>query len=164
MIGDVISKLRKARNGDLLVVINGSSDSANRIKNEISKSLGSKVMIRKLEDLTVVKIFDLDCETSKEEVLDAVSGVNDVGAKLTSLRLAYGESRTAVVILPFTIVRRLCAIGRLRVGLVYTRVRSIVLPQRCFKCLAFGHGLQVCDGTDPGVSAVGAAGVLTTFG
>lgn len=72
----------------------------------------------------------------------------NVGAKLVSLRRSFGDSQTAVLMLQSAFAKRLCMLGRLRVGLVYARVRPTELPQRCFKCLAFGHVLRDCLGTD----------------
>lgn len=117
-------------------------------KDEVAKSLGPDTKIQKLDDLSTVEIRDLDGEVTKEEVLEAVSGYDDVGAKLVSLRRTYGDSKTAVVRVPSSTATRLCAVGRLRVDLVCTRVYPIVLPTRCYMCLAFGHTVRDCSGLD----------------
>lgn len=51
--------------------------------------------------------------------------------------------------------RRLCAAGRIRVGLVYARVglvyarvRQTELPSGCYRCLAFGHIVRERTGPD----------------
>lgn len=68
--------------------------------------------------------------------------------KLVSLRNTYGESKTAVLLIPSALAKRLCGLGRLQVGLVYTRVRLVDLPPPCFRCLAFGHTVKDCCGVD----------------
>lgn len=80
-----------------------------------------------------MEIRDLDSETTKKEILEAVSSSHDdVGAKLVSLKKSFGDAQTAVVILPSACAKRIFALGRLRVGLAE-------LPQRCYRCLAFDH-------------------------
>lgn len=147
--GNSIGRLRKTRNGDLLVVINGGNGPAETVKAEITRALGAGATVRKLENSSVVEIRDLDAETTKEEVLNAVNSTCKEGnSKLVSLRKVVDDTQTAVVSLQSMAAKRLCESGRLRVGLVYARVRPTELPPRCFRCLAFGHVLEDCKGPD----------------
>lgn len=143
--GNSIGKLRKTNAGDLLVEINGGSDSAEVVRAELVRSLGPEARVRKLENSSAVEIRDLDAETTRDEVLEAVGGPGGPGdVRLVSLRQMYGGAQAAIVSLPAMEAKRLCSAGRLRVGLVYARVRSIELPDRCYRCLAFGHVRRDC--------------------
>lgn len=147
--GDSIAKLRRTMAGDLLIEINGGTSAAEVMRAEVQRSLGPAARVRKLEEKAPVEIRDIDTEATKEEVLEAVASL-DQDARLVSLRLAYGGAQTAVVALSSTAARRLCSVGRLRVGLVFARVRSVELPDRCYKCLAFGHTRRNCGGIERG--------------
>lgn len=145
--GDSIAKMRKTTNGNLLIEINGGTDAAEAVKNEVARTLGPAAKVRQMMDEAPIEIRDLDEETTREEVLAAVSALSEANtARLVSLRIAYGE--TAVVVVPSVVARRICAVGRLRVGLVYARVRRAELPPRCLRCLAFGHLTRECNGAD----------------
>lgn len=59
------------------------------------------------------------------------------------------EAKWLAAIVPDAAAQKLLRVGRLRVGLIYTRVRKGVKRRRCFKCLAFGHESGQCrDGPD----------------
>lgn len=131
VMGNAISKMKRTKNGELLIVINGSNDSAYRVNAEFSKLFGADVKVRKLDDLVAMEIRDLNAEIPKEELVAAVSNSNDdIGAKLVSLRSTYGKSKIAVLLISSALAKHLCGLGWLRVSLVYTRVRPVELPPR----------------------------------
>lgn len=147
--GVSIAKMRKTTNGKLLIEINGGAEATEVVREEVARSLGSVAKVRRMTDEAPIEIRDLDGETTSEEVLGAVSALPDGNiTRLVSLRMVYGNTKTAVVVLPSVAAKRICAVGRLRVGLVYTRVLHTELPSRCFRCLAFGHQMRDCIGTD----------------
>lgn len=125
------------------VKIDGVNECVNHIFTQFNTLLKSRIELFVL----IIKRNE-EKKVSKEELLDAVSSNNDVYVKLVSPRTVYDGSKKSVVIFSAVIARRLCAVGRLRVGFVYTRVRPIVLPQRYFKCLAFSHNIRECSGLD----------------
>lgn len=69
----------------------------------------------------------------------------DIGARLASIRKAFGGAQMAVVVLPTAAATQMCSTGRLRVGVVSARFRPTVLSDRCFRCFTFGHVRR--DGT-----------------
>lgn len=147
--GNSIAKMRQTKAGALLIEINGGADSAEVIRAEMERSLGPGTAVRMAESLSPVEIRDLDGFTTKEEVLEAFSVHGCPNrSKIVSLRKAYSGAQTAIVVVPDQMAKRLCAVGRIRVGLVYARIRPIELPTRCFRCLAFGHVSRDCKGTD----------------
>lgn len=147
--GDAIMKMRETQNGKLLIEINGGAGPTETVRAEVARSMGPKASVRVLEDKSPVEILDLDAETTTHEVTEALAG-HDGGAeaRVVSLRKAYGRSQTAVILLPSAAAARLCKAGRMRVGLVYARVRHTELKQRCFKCLNFNHMARECVGRD----------------
>lgn len=147
--GTAISKMRQTKNGNLLIEINGGADSAKIVMKEVERSIGSSDRVRMTEDLAAVEVRDLDEVTTKEEVLDAFMALDGTfGAKIINLRKVYGGAQTAIVLLPRQAARRLCADGRIRIGLVYARVRPTEPLNRCFRCLAPGHMSRTCTGVD----------------
>lgn len=147
--GNAIAKMRKTTSGKLLIEINGGNDAAETVRQEIVRSLGPTAKVRRMANESPIEIRDLDDETSGEEVLEAVSAqIGEESAQLVSLRRTYGDAKTAVVVLPSEAAKRLCTAGRIRVGLVYARVRHAELPPRCLRCLAFGHLARSCTGRD----------------
>lgn len=121
--GDAIAKMCKTASGKLLIEINGRNDAAETVRQEIARSLGPTAKVRRMADESPIEIRDLDDETSGEEVLGAISAqIGDESARLVSLRRAYGGTKTAVVVLLSVVAKRLCATGRIRVGLVFARV------------------------------------------
>lgn len=67
---------------------------------------------------------------------------------MVSLRKRFGGSQMALVSLPMEVSRKLINVGRLRIGMVSCRVRTADTKIRCFRCLAFRHTSNKCDGPD----------------
>lgn len=148
MTGTSISKLKQSKYynnpGGLLIEFNGGSDSA-----EVERSFGLNVKIVKLEDSTAVELCDLDGLVAVEEIKEALSKEMEIGStegRVGKGKKAYGGAKTAIVSLLAQMARLLCKTGRLKVGLVYVRVRPTVLQTRCYRCLFFGHILRNCKG------------------
>lgn len=142
-------RMRQTGKNELLIEINGGTDSADSVRAEVERSLGSDAKVRKLEESSPVEIRDLDEETSKDEILDAVNTYTGGNvARVVNMRKAFGGAQTALVVLPSVEAKRLCEEGRLRVGLVYARVRPTEIRERCYKCLSFGHWARSCSGVD----------------
>lgn len=147
--GTAITRMRQTQQGNLLIEINGGTDTATTVKQEIERSLGPGTAVRTTDDLVPVEVRDLDEVTTREEVLEATLALGDTnGARVVSIRRAYGGAQIAVVLLPKIAARKICDAGRIRVGLVYARVRPTELSDRCYRCLAFGHVAGRCTGVD----------------
>lgn len=121
---------------------------AKAIKAEVERTLGPDVSVKRAEHSFPLEIDDLDAKTSKEELLEIMRSLGDDDARVISLRKSYGGTQTALIMVPSGVARRLCNEGRIRVGLVYARVRAAELETRCYRCLAFGHMAKNCAGAD----------------
>lgn len=145
--GNSINKMRRTQKGDLLIEVNGGAESVEKVRVEVARSLGDGAKIYKLENMSSIEIRNLDEETTKDEVLNAVTNTNENSfARFVSIKKTYGSSQIAVVMLPSVEAKRLCTAGRLRVGLISARVRPTKL--RCYRCLTFGHKARECTGVD----------------
>lgn len=146
--GNLIAKMRTLQ-GNLLIEINGGAEAAEKVRQEMTRSLGANTSVRRMGGETPLEICDLDELTDKEKILAAVALAADGSVpRLVSHRRTHGGAQIAVVVLPTPMARRLCAAGRIRVGLVYARVRQKELLSRCYRCLAFGHIARECTGLD----------------
>lgn len=141
--------MRRTKVGAFLIEINNGRDSADVVRDEVTRSLRPGAKVWKLKDTYPIEIRDLDGETTREEVLNALTDpTDDNSARLISLRKAFGGTQITVVVLLIVVAKRLCAQGRLRMELVYARVRPTEIPTRCYTCLTFDHVLRICTGTD----------------
>lgn len=147
--GDSIAKIRRTQQGNLLIEINGGAKAAEMVKQEVFRSLGPDARVRRMGDETTINVLDLNELITMEEVLAAIAQATEsCAARLVSLRQIYGKTQTAVVVVPVLVARRLCDTGRIKVGLVYARVRRTELPPRYYRCLAFDHFSRECTGLD----------------
>lgn len=163
MTGTAITRTRQTQQGNLLIEINGGADSAAMVKQEVERSLGPGAVVRMTDNLAPIEVRDLDEMTTKEEILQATLALGDAnGARVVSIRRAYGGAQVAVVLLPKQVARKICEIGRIQVGLVYARVRPTELSNRCCRCLAFGYEAKNCTGVE-GARAAGDAVTKDTY-
>lgn len=55
-----IAKLKQAKSGGLLIEINRGAESAEVVKAEDERDLGPKATVRKMDDVAVIELCDLD--------------------------------------------------------------------------------------------------------
>lgn len=94
--------------------------------------------------------MNLDGVTTGEEITEAFNreyntSVDDI--KVLNIRKTYSGAQAATVLISKGVASSLLEKGRIRVGLVYSRVREGRLA-RCFRCLASGHVAKDCCGPD----------------
>lgn len=151
VIGDSIVGMRQAKSGGLIIEVRGDQTRIEEVRAEISKSAGTEVDVRSLQQKVLVEVLDIDQWTVPVEVLEAISIATSTGqaeVKVVSLRKRYGGSQSALVSLPPVAARNLISGGRLRLGMVSCRVRPADPKVRCFRCLTYGHMSNACQGPD----------------
>ncbi|XP_016656063.1 uncharacterized protein LOC107882345 [Acyrthosiphon pisum] len=151
VIGDSITGMRQAKSGALLIEVRGDTAQFEAVRAEISRSAGSEVEVRMLQQRVMVEVRDLDQWSTAEEVAEAaasVTGVPSEQLKVFGLRKRYGGSQSVLVSLPVGPSRELLNSGRLRVGMISCRVRLADQKQRCFRCFCSGHTAKECSGPD----------------
>ncbi|KAL7723554.1 hypothetical protein ACLKA6_003093 [Drosophila palustris] len=148
-----VQSIRKATNGDLLLKLDKKpAHTSDVLKDAVSKVLGSRAVVRKLTETAQVEIRDLDELVSREEVVDAVKLVlNDATVSLDSvksLRALRDGQQVATLILPAAQAKMLADQRKIRIGWVVCRIRPVLQPKRCYKCLAYGHMAAYCSSTE----------------
>ncbi|XP_054745802.1 uncharacterized protein LOC129250192 [Anastrepha obliqua] len=145
--------VKKTANGDLLLVLERSSDpNTQKINEAVKAALGDVVEVRTLTELRQIEIRDLNEITTKDEVHEAITSqfreLNVPLSAVANLRKAYGGTQTATLKVTTEIATKLTAAGKIRVGLVICRIREKLDPKRCFKCMEYGHVAARCKSTD----------------
>lgn len=151
VIGDSITGMRQAKSGGLLIEVRGDPAQFEAVRAEISRSAGSEVEVRALQQKVMVEVRDLDQWSTAEEVAEAMASVTGVPSeqlKVFSLRKRYGGSQSVLVSLPAGPSRELLNSGRLRVGMISCRVKLADQKLRCFRCFCPGHTAKECSGPD----------------
>lgn len=150
-VGDAISKVRETRNGNVLIEVLGGSDKAEAVRKEVEKSLGPGESVRSLEPRSLLQLRDLDCVTNGDDIMEAIARKLGTGAedvKVLSVRPTYGGEQSALVLVPSEAAAKLIAKGRIRVGMINSRVREAQKITRWFRCFEEGHEFRNCKGAD----------------
>ncbi|XP_054085772.1 uncharacterized protein LOC128921646 [Zeugodacus cucurbitae] len=149
--GNIVTKIRKTQSGEMLLQLSGAVMPTDSQEN-MRKCLGDQANVKLLTQETLLECKDLDEVTNKEEVLYALQrqlGNSELTiAAIKSLRKSYGDTQTALIKLPVEAARQLLLNKKLKVGWVNCRIREYRQPQRCFKCLDFGHTSKACKNED----------------
>lgn len=69
-------------------------------------------------------------------------------SRLISLWWTFRKAQAAVMVFPMPTTKRLCSVGRSKIGLVYTRVRQTELLSKFYRCLRFGYFSSECKRQD----------------
>jgi len=150
--GNAITGMKKARNGGMLLEVRGDDSVVESIRAKVAISVGQDVNVRLFQQKTLLEIRDIDAWSNREDIVASIASEADVtkdNVRVVNLRTSFGDSQTALVLLPFGQTRDVIKKGRLRISVVSCRVREAVKRNtRCFKCLAFGHEFKECHGTD----------------
>jgi hypothetical protein len=92
---------------------------------------------------------DIDVTIDKEELEKTLKKVTNNGdVKITSMRMAYGDTKRATFTVEEGAGKTLLEAGRVCVGLVRCRVSQFKELPRCYRCWQRGHMMAVCKGPD----------------
>lgn len=146
--GIQIAAMRKSRNGEMILEVNGESGAAEPLKKAIEEKIaGTNVRTRKRGK--TIQIRDLDAVATQDEVREALRetlGITDTAP--ISLREAYGGNQVATVTLPEGDAQKALEMGRIRIGWLRCRVREQVDVKTCYRCWEAGHNTATCGGPD----------------
>lgn len=87
---NAITKLRQIKSEDLLIELDDRGESAELVQKEVSRSLEPDVKIRKLVITAPIEIQDSDGETTKEEVIEVLTGLEITDSRCVSIRKVFG--------------------------------------------------------------------------
>ena len=144
-----VSLIRQTRTGEVLLEMKRGSQRTEELMTAIQATLGEGAQARRLVPQMHVALRDLDGGANAEEVIEAIraTAIEATDARVTSMRPAFGGTQTAIVAMNRKAAVALVALGRIRVGWVYSRVRAAQFRERCFRCRGTGHIAAKC--TDP---------------
>lgn len=151
VIGNKISALRQTRSGGILIQVSGGSPAADAVRAEVSKIVESDTLIRTPKQQSLVEFRGLDSLTNIDELVEEIvlnANTPREAVKVLSMRKTYGETQSALVLMPWDNAAKITNVGRIRVGLVYCSTRLCKKRKRCFRCLKFGHESSTCSGPD----------------
>lgn len=150
VIGDNVAKIKikRTREGKLLVEINSDEAALGVVKVELTKVAGETAKVSELQQLAKLEIRDLDSWLSNDEIFFAI--IEDTGRGITRvlhIRETYG-TRSALILMQLGAAHALVGKGRVLVGLASCRVRWGNSSLGCARCLARGHFTPQCQGPD----------------
>jgi len=151
VIGNKISGIRQAKSGGILMKIAGGPAAADAVRSEVHRIIDKEARIYSPTQQVLVEFRELDSLTSKEDLADEIirnTSTTREATKILSLRLTYGETQSALVLMPSELAARVTEGKRMRIGLVYCSTRIRERWKRCFRCLKFGHEAKTCSGPD----------------
>ncbi len=151
-LGENVARIRRTRDGQMLLELNRGSDKKSADYRELVKTaLADQAEVRTLSQEISLECRDLDEVTTKGDIRQAL---DDFGFKnlnesvIKSIRKAYHSTQIAVISLPADLAYKLLKAGKLKVGWVVCRIRELNQPKRCFRCLEFGHMAKGCTNCD----------------
>jgi len=149
-LGEQVNKIRKTAKGELLLELKrGNGEQQNKLRQHAEQALVNLANVRTVSHEILIECRDIDEVTTREEICTAIQDqftttgtVNSSAIK--SLRPTRYGTQTALISLPARSAQMLIKAGRIRIGWVRCRLRELITPTRCFRCLGYGHVARDC--------------------
>lgn len=145
-----VRSIRRTRAGAILLQL-AQGGNVEQFSEAIKESLKEAAEVRDMKSKITVEIRDIDCSSTKEDVITAVCKTAETTEGEMTVRLTNPNSRDqrrAFVVLPTNKAKKLLKIERIKIGWINCRVRYQEEDKRCFKCFGLGHGQWECRGPD----------------
>ncbi|GBP65566.1 Uncharacterized 50 kDa protein in type I retrotransposable element R1DM [Eumeta japonica] len=145
-----VEKIRKTEAGDMLITLSkGSADKGKALHKTISEILQDDAKVINTGPEEDLEIRDIDDTTTTGDILAALQKVAgnecDITAEAIKIRKAFRGTQTASVTLAAATAQKLVGeYGKIRIGWVNCRIRTVLRPVRCYKCWHFGHRAIQC--------------------
>ncbi|XP_055590715.1 uncharacterized protein LOC129742800 [Uranotaenia lowii] len=114
--------------------------------------VGGAAEIRALSTTVTVRVKNLDEIATDVEVQNALRDLCKIGTDQISVRMREGPPRSgtqvAFVKLPVAAANAALKCGRLKVGWSICQIAIPQQPERCFRCVEYGHKSFACKGAD----------------
>lgn len=148
--GGRVVGIRQARRGGIIIEVRGDGTQVEAVRAEVSKAAGHDAVVNTIYNKIMIEIRDMDEWTQADEIQDAIVKATEFGKEaitVLNVRKQYNGTQAALVLVPARAARHLLS-DRLKIGMVYCRVRERERRERCYRCLAYGHEGRTCSGTD----------------
>lgn len=145
-----ITEIRKTAKGEMLLKMARTRGNRNSFRKELQEILGSTAQIKNPRNTSMIEIRDLDCLTTEQEIKAAIEKhmQKEVACKISVSKPNGRELVFAVVDLDLEEANLLLKAGKIRIGLIYCRIKARTEVRRCFRCLGFGHIKSSCKQKD----------------
>jgi len=94
----------------------------------------------------------MDIMTSKDELASSVVEEMEITlneVNIINIRKNRDETQTGLALVSMHVTNKMDKVGRIRVGLVFCRMRQRKISLRCYRCLGHGHEeSRNCNGTE----------------
>lgn len=152
-LGDKVARIRRTQKGELLFELKRDpSTKSSAFKELMEKALGVEARVRALSHEAVIECRNMDEITSVDELREALKVQFELGEAAESLDIrtwkSYGNMQSASIRLPGSVANKLLEVGKVKVGWTVCTLKITEQPERCFKCMGFGHRAAKCQGPD----------------
>lgn len=150
-----IRGVRQTREGHMLLEMKKDSVETDNVLKKVRAVMGSEKVKKFTSKSTkkAVNIYGLDMdlnelqvESALKKVINAPSEYKELEVK--ALRPMYGGRKTATIVAPPEIVKKLINTHRIRIGLSIVEVKERTEVIRCNRCWEMGHVAKDCIGED----------------
>lgn len=151
--GAHITSIAESRGGEVLIKVARGESKRSDLEAVIRDTLGDRATVRGLVSYADLDIVGLDGVTTDTEIADALKKaaglqINDSSVRVKSVRPAPNGTRRATASMKRVDAPEIIKAGKIRIGLVWAKVRLCEKIPRCFNCLGFGHIRSKCTGMD----------------
>jgi len=126
--------------------VQGGQDAAQVVQSEIMK-ITSEANVRMIQQKSLIEVRDMDILTTKEDLAQGLE-LNSNDIRVINIRSSFGGTQTGIVLIPKQTMTKITKRSRIRVGVVYCRVRECKGNIRCYRCLGQGHEVRNCSGSN----------------
>lgn len=146
-IGVEIQNVRRTRNGNMILTIEGGRDKLEPLKLSIENKLPNISARTTEKKQRIFHIYDIDPVTTKEEVkteVEAALQAPNSGIEIRSMRPCGTENQAATVIVDPELGEKMKNTRFLKIGWSSCRVKERISVERCRNCLQYGHPTKTC--------------------
>lgn len=148
-VGVEVKQVKKTTSGDLLLVIEGGSEKADALGEEIREKIQNAEVRTRKEETTTLFVLGIDAVTEKEEIAAEIRKATNVGDGEVTIKTlkpgGYG-TQAATIEIPRGKAADIIRAGNIKIGWTRCTIKERVEIVRCFRCLNFGHKAQGCRG------------------
>ncbi|XP_055584801.1 uncharacterized protein LOC129737665 [Uranotaenia lowii] len=152
-LGGDVRRIRRTHSGEMILELRrGSQIKSSEYSALTQEIVGGAAEIRALSTTVTVRVKNLDEIATDVEVQNALRDLCKIGTDQISVRMRDGPPRSgtqvAFVKLPVAAANAALKCGRLKVGWSICQIAIPQQPERCFRCVEYGHKSFACKGAD----------------